>query len=473
MKAKIVALLAVALLILAWSVPVYADGVPPLPHSFYGTLTVNSSPAPIGTRVEARGTGVTTGTGNPLTTTEVGKYGSATSPWLDLIVQGFITDGATLTFYVNGVAAAQTAAWHSGETTQLNLTVTITTAPPTVTSNAATAVGTTTATLNGNLTDLGTATSVQVSFEWGLTTAYGNETSPQTMTSTGTFSAPLSSLSPGTTYHFRAKAVGQGTSYGTDITFTTGTPAPVGGGGGGGGAPDTTPPTISDILASTITETSADISWRTNEASTSQVEYWSSPSKLSPLDTAMVYDHLVHLTDLIPGTIYHYKTMSKDAAGNLAVSDEGSFTTAGKAPAAIFTTRDLSISPTEVNIGETVTISVTVANTGTASGSYKVTLKINGVVEATKDITLNPGASEQVTLTTAKNVAGSYSVGVDGLSGSFKVKEKPVLAPAAPPPPPPPPPAKPPTNWPLIGGIIGAVVVVGLIIVFVARRRVA
>jgi hypothetical protein len=163
--------------------------------------------------------------------------------------------------------------------------------------------------------------------------------------------------------------------------------------------------------------------------------------------------------------------MSRDAAGNLAVSGEYTFTTLGKAPAAAFASSNLSISPSEVNIGETVTISVTVANTGTASGSYKVVLKINGAVEATKDITLNAGASGEVAFTTAKDMAGAYSVGVDGLSGSFTVKEMP-----PPPPPPPPegaPPVKPPVNWPLIGGIIAGVVIVGLGVFFWMRRRAA
>jgi hypothetical protein len=474
---------------LAWVTPVSAADIPPLPHAFYGTLKINNNDAPVGTTVEARGQGVTTGIdGNPITTTEVGKYGNASPLGAKLVVQGFITDGATLNFYVNGVAAAQTAAWHSGATTQLNLTVTITTAPPTVTSNAATAIGTTTATLNGSLTNRGTASSVQVSFEWGLTSAYGNQTTPQTMTSTGSFGAPLSGLSPSTTYHFQAKAVGEGTGYGTDRTFTTGTPAQPGAGAPGVG--DTTPPTISDILLSIITKTSADISWKTNETSDSQVEYWSSPSKLSPLDTAMVINHLVHLTDLTPGTTYHYKTMSRDAAANLAVSGEYTFTTLPGAAA--FAASKVSISPSEVYIEETVTISVLITNTGDGAGSYGVSLKIDGKVEATKDITLNPGASGEVTFTTTKDVAGTYSVDVNGLTGSFIVKEKVVpLAPAPPPTPapapapapaptpapapaplPPPTPAPAPVNWVLIAAIaVATIVVVGAVVWYLSFRR--
>lgn len=56
------------------------------------------------------------------------------------------------------------------------------------------------------------------------------------------------------------------------------------------------------------------------------------------------------------------------------------------APAA-FSIGSLNIFPGKVDIGETTTISIVVANTGGQSGSYEVTLKINGVVEATKEVT--------------------------------------------------------------------------------------
>jgi VCBS repeat-containing protein len=124
---------------------------------------------------------------------------------------------------------------------------------------------------------------------------------------------------------------------------------------------------------------------------------------------------------------------------------------------AAFTVGSLVISPTEVDIGETINVSLLVANTGGMAGSYEVTLKIDGVVEATQYVTVGAGESETVTFTTSRDVAGSYSVDINGLSGSFTVKENP-----APPPP--------EVNWPVVGGII-AVVVVGLLIFFVIRRR--
>jgi len=128
------------------------------------------------------------------------------------------------------------------------------------------------------------------------------------------------------------------------------------------------------------------------------------------------------------------------------------------APAA-FSVGSLSISPAEVNVGETVTISAIVANTGGETGSYEVTLEINGAIEATKEITVSAGASEEVTFTTLKGIAGTYSVDVNGLIGSFTVKEKPV------------PVVPKPVNWPLVGGIIAGVVVIVLAIFFWIRRR--
>ena len=93
--------------------------------------------------------------------------------------------------------------------------------PPSVTTNEASGITGSSATLNGNLDGLGTAPTVNVSFEWGKTTSYGNTTTPESKNTTGAFTFALGSLSPNTTYHFRAKAVGDGTSYGLDKSFCT------------------------------------------------------------------------------------------------------------------------------------------------------------------------------------------------------------------------------------------------------------
>jgi len=103
---------------------------------------------------------------------------------------------------------------------------------PVVTTNSASGITTTAATLNGSLTTLGSTSSAIVSFDWGTDTSYagGNIAgNPSSITSVPTpFSARLSGLTAGTTYHYRAKAVGAATVYGSDQQFTTLTsPAPL------------------------------------------------------------------------------------------------------------------------------------------------------------------------------------------------------------------------------------------------------
>jgi hypothetical protein len=158
-------------------------------------------------------------------------------------------------------------------------------------------------------------------------------------------------------------------------------------------------------------------------------------------------------------------TTAKDVAGTYSVNVNGlsgTFTIKEARVPATFTTSALKISPTKVDRGKSVTISVLITNTSDLTGSHQVTLKINNKAVATKDVTLAGGTSQTVTFTTAKDVAGTYSVNVNGMSGTFTVKRAP--APTAVP-------AK-PANWWLIGCIIAALVVIGLNAYVVARKRI-
>ena len=67
----------------------------------------------------------------------------------------------------------------NGTTFGLEKSFTTLTTPPSVTTDIASTITAASARLNGNLTDRGTASSVTVSFEWGLTTSYGNVTTSQ------------------------------------------------------------------------------------------------------------------------------------------------------------------------------------------------------------------------------------------------------------------------------------------------------
>jgi len=127
MKTKIVAFMFLAMLLALAATPVYADSAPTLPHAFYGAVEINGSLAPVGTSVKVVGDGVQTGVGtNPIETTVEGEYGGGADPMAPkLVVQGGVSDGTTVTFYVNGFSTGQTATWRSGEVTEVNLSATI------------------------------------------------------------------------------------------------------------------------------------------------------------------------------------------------------------------------------------------------------------------------------------------------------------------------------------------------------------
>ena len=155
-----------------------------------------------------------------------------------------------------------------------------------------------------------------------------------------------------------------------------------------------------------------------------------------------------------------------DAAANTATTESGHFTPfalLAYTGLANFSASNLSIQPAEVQPNEAVTITLSVANTGDTEGSYNAVLKINGAEEAEKIITLAAGESQSVSFSVTKEKAGSYSVDVNGLASSFNVaapaapaEEAPSAAPA-------------PIAWWI--WVIAGVVVVGLIIFFVVRRR--
>jgi hypothetical protein len=73
---------------------------------------------------------------------------------------------------------------------------------------------------------MGTDSSEAVNFEYGTTTGYGSTTTVHTQTATGAVSFALTGLTPNTTYHFQAQAVGSSEAWGGDVTFMTSNPAP-------------------------------------------------------------------------------------------------------------------------------------------------------------------------------------------------------------------------------------------------------
>jgi uncharacterized repeat protein (TIGR03803 family) len=128
---------------------------------------------------------------------------------------------------VTGSGVITLYAWQPGDDYHQSsqMTVRYLNAPEaTVTTLAATSVGTTTATLNGIVNPNGTLTAA--TFQHGTTSAYGTSTavslSPANGSATQNVSVTLTGLLPGTTYHFRLSAANAGgDTNGASLTFST------------------------------------------------------------------------------------------------------------------------------------------------------------------------------------------------------------------------------------------------------------
>ncbi|TAL49868.1 hypothetical protein EPN81_04390, partial [Patescibacteria group bacterium] len=150
--------------------------------------------------------------------------------------------------------------------------------------------------------------------DYGLTTSFelGTETVSGYYTS---HSISLSGLTEGTTYYFQIRAadITGNSATSTTQSFTT---------------LDETDPVISDIEVVDITTTSARVTWTTNESADSTVSYGLTTSySETETDASLVTSHSVLLTDLTPGTTYHFQVLSTDASSNQAFSDDDTFTT--------------------------------------------------------------------------------------------------------------------------------------------------
>ena len=84
--------------------------------------------------------------------------------------------------------------------------------------------------------------------------------------------------------------------------------------------PDTTPPTISDVVSST-TSTTAIITWTTDELANSTVNYGLTTLNTPVSNETMITSHSITLTGLSSETTYYYEVESTDAAGNTATDN--------------------------------------------------------------------------------------------------------------------------------------------------------
>jgi len=126
-------------------------------------------------------------------------------------------------------------------------------------------------------------------------------------------------------------------------------------------------------------------------------------------------------------------TLTEEEPGTYVVSVDGLTGSFRVLKPAEFALSNLTIAPAEVEAGKPVTVSAVVTNTGEVEGSYNVTLYVNTAVEGNRTVTLPGGGSATVNFTVVKEAAGNYTVGLDGLTGTFTVTAPPSPPPVIPP----------------------------------------
>ena len=142
------------------------------------------------------------------------------------------------------------------------------------------------------------------------------------------------------------------------------------------------------------------------------------------LDDGNTYEVLVG--DINPdGTTYYTKLTSNNDVYTVDKSWYDVISAIIETPPyapANFTVDRPTVSAAEVTVGTPVTVSINVTNNGSLSGSYDLTMKVNGNIQDTKTVTVDGKTTQIATFTVTENVAGTYIVSINTRNVTFKVQ---------------------------------------------------
>ncbi|MCP4215881.1 MAG: hypothetical protein GY765_14605 [bacterium] len=324
----------------------------------------------------------------------------------DTAVSSALTGLGTDTVYHYRVVAVN----GSGTSNGADMTFTTGVSSATVTTNAASAVENTTATLNGTINANGNTTTA--SFQYGFTAAYGQSASaspnPVTGSSTTSITAGLTGLNPDTTYHYRAVGYNAGgTIYGADMTFTT-----------------PQPPTVTTVAASGVDTTVATLNGTVNdngESTAVTFEYGTTTAygttttaTQSPVNTGTDTAVSSSITGFTPSTTYHYRVVGSSSNGTAYGADMTLFTSAPATPTAV-TDAASSVANDGAILNGTVN-----ANNESTTVTFEYGTTIAYGTSVTADQSPVPGATDTAVTFTLTGLANNttYHYRVTAVNGS-------------------------------------------------------
>jgi plastocyanin len=287
--------------------------------------------------------------------------------------------------------------------------------PPTATTEVATAITETGATLKGAIDPNGQPTSYY--FNYGTTASYGlktNELSVGSDSANHMLSAAVTGLSAGATYHFQIVATyasGASTVLGSDRTFVTASPP---------GAP-----IASTTAATAIGETTVTLNGQVNPSGTATTyvfnygttsSYGHTTAVASAGEGATSREVSATVTGLAPGATYHFQILAHNSLGDAPGVDE-TFTTVSPPPPPPPTTTTTTTTTTPPPTGTTTTTTTTSVTSTPPPGSA-------ASLGATTGSPLVGSAASAIRINSAQHgasVHGSLDISPAGAGGRLKV----------------------------------------------------
>ena len=275
---------------------------------------------------------------------------------------------------------------------------------PTVTTQAETAVGETTATGNGTITDLGAPPPTEHGVCWNTTgtpTLVDNNTAQGSVSATGAFTSSMTALSPNTAYYVRAYATDTvGTIYGNEISFTS-----------GGQGPTVTTQAVSAIAKTTATgngnitdlgasnPTEHGVCWNTTGAPTI------ADSKTSDGGVAATGAFTSNITGLRPGTDYYLRAYATNAGGT-SYGNQVFFISTGRLDTGKPSSYKVTVTKIEMYNG-TSWVSI-------FSGTAPLDMVLGGTFPGISDLNLPAGTYSQIRITFNNTFPATGTLSHDG-----------------------------------------------------------